>query len=281
VTVLDIRRRTGVLFLAVMLGHLILISAQVTTKSGLTTLEAIVFGAVAGVQRAASWAIGGVTGTWDRYVDLRHVQAENARLEQELAALRMRLQEQHALALRGTRLELLLGLQRALPQRTLAADVIAGDASAWFRTVTINRGSRDGVRRDLAVIAPGGAVGRVVGGPTPHAARVQLLIDRNAGAGALIERSRAGGVVVGDGTGLAMEFVSNLTEVRVGDVVVTSGLDGIFAKGIVIGTVREVEAGVGVYRRIAVTPAVDFSGLEEVLVVMDAPPAAPAEGGTG
>jgi rod shape-determining protein MreC len=281
VTVLDIRRRTGVLFLAVMLGHLILISAQVTTKSGLTTLEAIVFGAVAGVQRASSWAIGGVTGAWGRYVDLRHVQAENARLEQELAALRVRMQEQHALALRGTRLELLLGLQSALPQRTLAADVIAGDASAWFRTVTINRGSRDGIRRDLAVIAPGGVVGRVVGDPTPHAARVQLLVDRNAGAGALIERTRAGGVVVGDGTGLLMDFVSSLSEVRPGDVVVTSGLDGIYPRGFVIGTVRDVETGPGVYRRIAVRPTVDFSGLEEVLVVMDVPPAAQSPEGVG
>jgi rod shape-determining protein MreC len=279
VTVLDIRRRTGVLFLAVMLGHLILISAQVTTKSGLTTLEAIVFGAVAGVQRASSWAIGGVTGAWGRYVDLRRVRDDNARLERELAALRLQLQAQQALALRGTRLELLLGLQRAVPQRTLAADVIAGDASAWFRTVTINRGSRDGVRRDLAVIAPGGAVGRIVGDPTPHAARVQLLIDRNAGAGALVERSRAGGVVVGDGSAFVMEFVSSISAVSPGDIVVTSGLDRIFAKGVVLGTVRHVETGAGVYRRIAIAPAVDFSALEEVLVVMDPPPAAPAGGG--
>jgi rod shape-determining protein MreC len=281
VTVLDIRRRTGVLFLAVMLGHLILISAQVTTKSGLTTLEAIVFGAVAGVQRASSWAIDGVTGAWGRYVDLRRVRDDNARLERELAALRLQLQAQQALALRGTRLELLLGLQRAVPQRTLAADVIAGDASAWFRTVTINRGSRDGVRRDLAVIAPGGAVGRIVGDPTPHAARVQLLIDRNAGAGALVERSRAGGVVVGDGSAFVMEFVSSISAVNPGDIVVTSGLDRIFAKGVVLGTVRQVERGAGVYRRIAIAPAVDFSALEEVLVVMDPPPAVPAGGGVG
>jgi rod shape-determining protein MreC len=173
-------------------------------------------------------------------------------------------------------------MQSAIPQRTLAADVIAGDASSFFRTVTINRGTSDGLRRDLAVIAPAGVVGRVVGDPASRAARVQLLIDRSAGAGALIERSRAGGVAVGDGSGLRLEYVSALADVAVGDVVVTSGLDGIYPKGFVIGSVVSIEAASG-SRTIVVRPSVDFSSLEEVLVVLDTPgvPGAPATEGVG
>jgi rod shape-determining protein MreC len=275
-TALDPRRRM-LLFAAVMVGHLVLISAQVNTRSGVRVLSAVTFGAFAGVQRAASSVLGAVTGTWARYFALHGVAAENEALKRQIVDLGVKLQEERALAQRGQRLELLMKMQSAIPQRTIAADVIAGDASSFFRTVTINRGTSDGLRRDLAVIAPAGIVGRVVGDPVSRAARVQLLIDRSAGAGAIIERSRAGGVVVGDGSALRLEYVSALADVVAGDVVVTSGLDGIYPKGFVIGAVVSVETSGG-SRTIVVRPSVDFSALEEVLVVLDAP--APA-GGTG
>ena len=261
-----------------MLGHLVLISAQVNTKSGVRVLEAITFSAFTGVQRAAASVIDAVTGVWGRYVALRGLAVENERLKAENATLGVRLQELGALARRGERLELLLDLRRALPQRTLVADVIAGDASSWFRTVTIGRGTKDGVQRDMAVIAPAGVVGRIVGDPAARAARVQLLIDRSAGAGAIVDRTRAGGVVTGDGSGLRLEYVSALADVLPGDLVVTSGLDGIYPKGFVIGSVVTVERGAGAYRSIAVRPSVDFSALEEVLVVVDEPVAATREG---
>jgi len=276
VTTLDPRRRTF-LFAAVMVGHLVLISAQVNTKSGVPVLSAVTFGAFAGVQRAGSAVVGAVTGTWRRYFALHQTALENETLKQQVVALGVQLQEQRALAERGRRLELLLKMQSAIPQRTLAADVIAGDASSFFRTVTIDRGTSDGLRADLAVIAPAGVVGRVVGDPASRAARVQLLIDRSAGAGAIVERSRAGGVAVGDGSGLRLEYVSALADVVPGDVVVTSGLDGIYPKGFVIGRVVSVE-GAATSRTILVRPTVDFSALEEVLVVLDRPGAGEAGG---
>jgi rod shape-determining protein MreC len=142
---------------------------------------------------------------------------------------------------------------------------------------------QDGVTRDMAVIAPQGVVGRVLDQVAPRAARVQLLVDRNAGAAAVVERSRAGGVVVGapQGSGLRLEYVSAAADVRVGDIVVSSGQDGIYPKGFVIGTVVEIERGGGGYTSIQVRPAVDFSSLEEVLVVLDPPAAAVRGGGAG
>jgi rod shape-determining protein MreC len=133
--------------------------------------------------------------------------------------------------------------------------------------VTIDKGTRDGIQSDMAVLAPGGVVGRIVV-PSLRAAKVQLLIDRNAAAGAVIERSRAQGVVVGGGDErLRLEYVSELADVVVGDIVMTSGIDGIFPKGFVVGTVDEVEKSGNAYKRIVVKPALDFRSLEAVLVV--------------
>jgi rod shape-determining protein MreC len=276
-------RRTRYLVTAVVLGHLVLISAQVGTATGATLLEHLVFGAFAEVQRATAWTIGAVHGVWTGYLDLRGLREENDALRTRVADLEVKLQAERALARRGERLQLLLGLQSAALQRTLAADVIAADATAFFRTVTINRGSADGVKKDMAVISPRGVVGRIIDEPAAHAARVQLLVDRNAGVGALVERSRAGGVVVGDeqGRALRLEYVPTLADVRVGDTVVTSGLDGIYPKGYVIGRVTHVERGPTGYSLIRVSPAVDFSSLEELLVVLDVPGRAAGPGSDG
>lgn len=278
---LEIRRRTGLLFLLVVLGQLVLISAQVTTPSGTSVFRAWVFAAVSEVQRGSAFVLDAVGGAWSRYVALWGVARENERLREQLFGMGVELQLQRARALEAGRLELLLGLRDAINLPTLSAAVIAGDPSAYFRTVTINRGSRDGVRADLAVVSSHGVVGRVIGTPAPRAARVQLLIDRDAGAGAIVERSRAGGIVVGhDGqSSLRMEYVSNLADVVEGDVVVTSGLDGIYPPGFVIGQVAAVSRGQGLYKAILVRPSVDFASVEEVLVVLaPRPPATPDAG---
>jgi rod shape-determining protein MreC len=132
----------------------------------------------------------------------------------------------------------------------------------------------------MAVIAPSGVVGRVIV-PSARAASVQLLIDRNAAAGAIIERSRAQGLVVGGGDErLRMENVSEVADIVVGDLVVTSGIERIYPKGFIIGRVETVEKNGPAYKRIIVRPAVDFTSLEDVLVVLTPTPWHEAQGGT-
>jgi rod shape-determining protein MreC len=282
---LDIRQRTGYLFLAVMVGHVILISAQVQTRDGGRVLESVTFSIFSEVQRGTAAVIDGWQRVWSGYVALRGVRRENEALKQRVAELQVRLQEERALAQRSVQLQRLLDLKTRIGLPTIAADVIAGDATPGFRTVTINKGERDGVKADMAVISPSGVVGRVYGKPAVHASLVQLIIGRNAGAGAMIERSRAGGVVIGsdEDPPLLMEYVSNLADVKPGDLVVTAGTDGIYPKGFAIGRVEVAERGAGLYRMIRVRPVVDFSNIEEVLVVLappaDAPPA--VAGGAG
>ena len=228
-------------------------------------------------QRALSGGVSGIRHTWGNYVGLRNVKAENDELKRQLAALQVSMQEQRALADRARGFQQLLELRDHLALATTAAEIIGAAASPDFRTLTIDKGTNHDLRTDMAVIAADGVVGRIVV-PSGRAAKVQLLIDRNAAAGAIVERSRAQGVVKGSGDNrLQLDFVSEAADVAVGDLVVTSGIEGIFPKGFTIGEVDAVERAGPAYKRISVKPAVDFSSLEHVLVVLTPTPAREAE----
>jgi rod shape-determining protein MreC len=270
---LDIRDRAGYLFIAVTVGQILLVSAQVNTKSGVPVIEKVTFGIFSEVQRGLSGGFTGIRNVWTGYVGLRHLKVENDALKRDLASAQVAVQEQRALADRSRSLEHLLELREQLALKTMAAEIIGAAASPDFRTLTIDRGTRDGLRSDMSVIAPAGIVGRVVV-PSLRSAKVQLLVDRNAAAGAIIERTRAQGVVVGGGDDrLRLEYVSEVFDVVAGDVVVTSGIDGIYPKGFIIGRIESVERTGGSYKRITIKPAVDFTSLEEVLVVLTPTPA--------
>lgn len=284
---LDIRQRTGYLFVVITILQIIIISAQVQTRRGVPVLEAVTFGVFAEVQRGATAVIGDAQDTWQNYFALQQVRGENERLKKDLAALRIRLQQEEALAAQSRALQQLLDLRTQAPLQTAAAAVIAGGASPDFRTMTIDKGTRDGLRPDMAVVAPAGVVGRVIM-PSALAAKVQLLIDRNAAVGVLDERSRAQGVVLGTGSDrLRMEYVPGTADVKVGDTIVTSGIDGIYPKGFVVGQIESIDRGAGEFTNIVVRPAVDLTALEAVLIVLspvvvaDEPSAAGAAGVQG
>ena len=263
--------------------HIVLLSTQANTSSGVPVFQTLTFGAFAEVQRAVSGTVVAASGLWHAYVGLQAVRAENESLRRELDAVRLRWQMDRAGAQRVRTLEALLGLRSSAGLATISARIIAGDATPYFRTVTIDRGRSDGVRRDSAVLSAAGVVGRIVGEPGSRASRVQLLIDRNAAAGAIIERTRVDGLVTGavDDQLLQMAYVSNLEDVEVGDTVVTSGVDGIYPKGFVIGDVTLVRRGPGLYRTIDVRPRIRFGDLDEVLVTLpeSPPPVSLAAGG--
>ena len=282
--VLDIRQRTGWLFVGIIVAHIVWISAQVNTRRGVPLLEAVTFGVFAEVQRWGTSVVSGVHDTWTNYFALTQVRAENDRLRRENAELQIRLQSERAEAQQARTLQDLLELRGRHTFATTGAgvtatplvqtSVIGGGASPSFRTLTIDKGTQDGVGADMAVIAPNGVVGRVVL-PTARAAKVQLLIDNEAGAGALVERSRAQGVIEGTGDGLRLVHVPGTADIKVGDVVITSGIEGFYPKGLVIGQIQSVERSAGEYSQVVVQPAVDTASLEAVLVVLT-PPAAGA-----
>jgi rod shape-determining protein MreC len=261
--------------------HLAAISHQVDAGGGVSLLQRAFFSLLAPVETAFAGGARGLISGWRGWIDLRHVHQANLRLEERVRYLETLLQERQHQAREADRLRDVLALRQSLPLETIAAEVVTRDAMPWFRTLTLDRGREAGVVLEAAVISAAGVLGRVVAvGPT--AAKVQLLQDRESGAGVMIERSRVAGVVSGQigfadavANDLVMKYVPGLADVVVGDVVVTSGMDRIYPKGLLVGKVRLVGPGSGLFKEILVTPAARPDQIEEVLVVKRAS-AAPA-----
>jgi rod shape-determining protein MreC len=271
-------RRSRFLLVGLALAHLVAISHQVDGGGGVSLLQRGVLGLVSPLQRAVSRTAFYAAELWHGFVFHRETYVENRRLRGRVRELETELQLRAYRAQESVRLRELLELRQAVPLDTLAAQVVGRDGVPWFRTLTLDKGEADGVRLDAAVISATGVVGRVfaVG---PHAARVQVLLDRDSGAAALVERSRVMGVVSGQvaaagalGEDLALKYVPERADVAVGDLVVTSGLDRIFPKGLVIGRVRTIGAVAGLFRDVRVEPSARFDRLEEVLVLRTPPP---------
>ena len=266
-------RRSRFALVGLVLAHLAAISHQVDGGGGASLLQRSLLSALSPLQRGVGALVGGVSEAWRGWGFHRETYLENRRLEARLRELETELRARSPRGQDADRLRELLELRRALPLETIAAQVVARDPGLWFRTLTLDRGEADGVTLNASVLSATGVVGRVfnVGA---HAARVQILLDRDAGAGVMIERSRVPGVVAGQVSGsgsgtddLLLKYVPGRADVVVGDVVVTSGLDRIYPKGLVVGRVRFVGEGSGLFRDIRVEPSARFDRLEEVLVV--------------
>ena len=207
---------------------------------------------------------------WYQYFYLVTVTKQNQTLRTRLnQAIEVNNQWQET-ELANSRLRNLLDFEKTISQMVVAAEVIGRDPSAWFKTVIIDKGKADGLTRGLPVVMPQGITGQVVE-VSNHYSKVMLIIDRNSAVDALVQRTRARGVIKGDSTERCrLDFVLRKNDVRVGDTVVSSGLDGVYPKGLRIGFVAEViEHDADIFHEVIVTPYVDFEKLEEVLVVLE------------
>jgi rod shape-determining protein MreC len=243
--------------------------------------ESLVVTIVSPVQKVVRGVIGGVGGVWRGYFHLVGLERENEALKRELQELKLQMNKYREADLANKRLRALLNFKTSIPTPLLAAEVVAFDPSGWFQTILIDKGENDGVIRDMAVVSADGLVGRVIGVSGRHA-KVLLILDGNSAVDALIQRSRARGILVGLGRNRCLlNYVQRNEDVQVGDPVISSGMGGVFPKGILLGKVQEVVRGnSGLFQTVEVEPAVDFSGLEEVMVVVQPPPEDPVPMGT-
>ncbi len=210
-----------------------------------------------------------VRDTWNGYVALREVHEENQRQREEIQQLRRENSELREHASASERLAELLTFKESAPFQTVAAQVIGRDASNWYRGLVLNKGERDGVKVDMAVITPSGAVGRVVK-TTAFTSMVLLATDSHNAITGLIQRTRDEGIIEGVPQGhLRMKYLPLLSPIQEGDRVVTSGLAGGFPKGLAIGTITRIDKVEGdLFQSAEIMPDVDFSRLEEVLVII-------------
>lgn len=207
---------------------------------------------------------------WLNYFRLVDVHHENTQLKNEIHVLKMANSRYRELLATQERLEELLQFKQTINRPVLAAQVIGLDPTGWFKSVIIDKGKWAGLRLDMPVVNAFGVVGRVVSVSSNYA-KVLLIIDQNSAVDCLVQRSRDRGMLKGLMSEICkLDYVAKSNDITVGDIVVTSGLGGVFPKGLPVGRILDVKEISGeLFKDIKIRTAVDFSKLEEVLVILE------------
>jgi rod shape-determining protein MreC len=250
-----------------------MISSGVKQGDALARPQGVVSEAMRPFQAASARMVHSAGDLFRHYVMLANVTQENELLKQQVEQLNQHQARMVELELENRRLAELLDLKEALDLKVVAADVIGSDATGLARTLILSQGSHGGLEPGMGVIATGGVVGKLIAS-SPTASRVLLLSDHNCAIDAFDQRARARGIVSGtaDG-GIVMKYVERTMDIKPEDTVITSGLDGIFPRGLLIGSVSAIERkGPGLFLNVSIRPAADLRTLEQVLVITQAPP---------
>ena len=279
------RYRNLIVLVGVLFAQLLGLAVQVkrTTDSESTRLIRVwAVGAVAPFEKTLVWAQTSSRNLWRNYFYLRGVRAENRTLKAQIEQMRLEQVRMSQDADQARRLQALLAFKEQFISQTMAAQVIGGSGSELSRSVYIDKGYKDGIKADLAVITADGIVGKVLR-VYRSTSLVLLIDDQTSGVGAILDKTRLQGILRGTPSGeVVLEKVMSDETVPAGELVLTSGGDGIFPKGLLVGRVTKVTPGSELFLNIRVRPAADLSRLEEVLVVtkIDERQAEPDQTGT-
>ena len=232
----------------------------------------IVFSLISPFQSMVNRTLHVFQNAWRNYFFLISVSEENTRLKSRLRMLENKFDDAVELELANARLRELLNFQKNTNLNMIAASVIAKDPSPFSRTVMIDKGESSGLVSGLPVVMPEGIVGQVIE-TAPHYAKVLLIIDSNSAVDALVQRTRTRGLVKGSTfADCRLEYVLRKNEIDQEDVLITSGLDGVFPKGLRIGSVKEIFSQTsGIFQDVTIDPFVNFEKLEEVLIILNPP----------
>lgn len=264
------RHRSLALLAAALLAQVLLLAFQIKREHDVHLARYWATEIVTPGARAGTWSFSKVGGFWSGYIALRSARSENEKLRLELGELRLRNRELESQAGEAQRLSALLSFREAHPEtQMLAAQVILASADLSSHTLLLNRGERDRVRRNQAVITPDGIVGKIVD-VFPSTAQVLLINDKDSGVGALLADTRTHGVVKGNGDPQPrMDYVVNDEKVHAGELILTSGEDRIFPKGLLVGTVADASPAYP-FQTIRVQPGARLDRLEDVLILLSA-----------
>jgi rod shape-determining protein MreC len=262
------RYRTPLLLALTLLLVFTVLSLSLKSSPALRKVQGLVVSMTAPGLEGLSYVGRSAKQLWLDYFYLIGVRRQNAELQRQLEEYKQREVHFQEAEQALTRLETLLDLKRQVALPVIGARVIAYDPTLWSRSAIINQGKAQGVKEGLPVLAPQGIVGRIVG-VYPEYSKVMLIVDRKSSADAMVQRTRIRGMLKGKGGNrCSLEFVPKSADVQVGDLVLASGLAGLYPKGLVFGKVTAAnKKNPGVFQEIEVSPNVDLSTLEEVLVV--------------
>jgi rod shape-determining protein MreC len=265
------RRNTLLTFVVLLLlAALILMSLRVKQRKGVEFFDALLMECCSPFLKASTFVIQTIQGVFQEYIFLVQLQKENTLLKQRIVELKKENGQLKEMALTHERLQKLLRFREKISPSMMAAEVIGQDPSSWFKSVTINKGEREGVRKGMAVISSEGVVGQILKTGLHHST-VLLITDYNSAIDSIIQRTRAKAIVEGNGENRCLlKYLLRSEEVIIGDIVVTSGLSGNFPKGLMVGEISKVEkAGQGIFQFAELVPSVDLTKLEEVLVITE------------
>jgi rod shape-determining protein MreC len=262
------RHRPVFLLGSLVLAQVLLLAFQIKREHDVRLIRVWAAALFMPFERGGTDAVSHTGGVWSNYIGLRGVRAENDRLRAELEQLRLQNRELSAQASEAQRLGALLKFTDAHPEvPMLAAQVIGASADPASHTLALNRGNRDHVRPNMAVITPDGIVGKIVE-VLSNTSEVLLITDKDSGAGALLADTRTQGVIKGSGDPDArLDYIVNDEPVHVGEMVLTSGQDRIFPKDLLIGSIASTAPGVN-FQTIHVRPAARLDRLEDVLILL-------------
>jgi len=274
-----IAKNKGIIILAlVVLSCFLWMTSQVREPGKPSLLErgvgATAYPFVKGVSSISSSA----SGVWDGYFNLVGLVKENQRIKDynsRLTQENTRLREELA---KNTRVEKLIAFREETGYSVVPAKAVGRDASSWFKSVWVDSGTSDGVAKNMPAATALGIVGRVLRAYS-GTSRILLITDPDSAVSCVLERSRDAGILAGQGTDLCrLQYVATHADVKAGDVVLASGLDGVYPKGMPVGVVvKASKAGAGYFQEVLVRPSADLERLEEMLIIKYEPPEMPRE----
>jgi rod shape-determining protein MreC len=248
---------------------LIMLSVRPDGGTQWNPIEQLIVETTSPFQKLITQTIKITKGVWLKYFYLVNLTEENKHLRIELDTLRIENARHQELLCALTRFEKLLNFTRGLDRPVVAAQVIGWDPAGWFKSVIIDKGRDAGLQLNRPVVNASGVVGRIVSVSSDYA-KVLLIIDQNSAVDCIVQRSRDRGMVKGESTEICrVDYIDRVSNVTVGDIVVSSGLGGVFPKGLPVGKVVSLRNIQGrLFKQIEIKPSVDFSKLEEVLVIL-------------
>jgi rod shape-determining protein MreC len=261
------RHRSLVLLAGVVILQVVMLAVQIKRDSQGRLLRVWTVGAFSPFERAGAKGIGNIRDTWSHYFALQNTTRDNEQLRRENDALKLQLNQLQSKAAEADRLATLLNFRQAQRNVPMLAARVIGTSADTGQTVYLDRGERDGIRRNMGVITPDGVVGKVIESYR-DTAQVQLLTDKYSGVGAMLAESRIQSPVGGTGEPLlSMKYIPTDDTVSVGEHVVTSGMDRIFPRDLPVGIVTEIKTG-RPFQQVRVRPAANLQRLEEVIVLL-------------
>ena len=264
------RHKSLVLLAGIILLQVLLLAVQIKRESKGRLIRVWTVGAASPFERAGSYGFGWVRDIWRHYFALQNTTKENEQMRHENDALKLQITQLQGKAAEADRLAALLNFRQSHAGVPMIAARVIG-TTADSQTIQLDRGERDGIRKNMGVITPDGVVGKVVEA-YPNASQVLLLTDKESGVGAMLADSRIQSPVGGQGEPLlVMKYVPNDDAVNLGERVITSGMDRIFPRDLPVGTVAEIKSG-NPFKQIRIKPAANLERLEEVLVLLSLRP---------